>query len=41
MTEMLLQNLWKNHYKVQMQRQNKLLQNLERKYAEGIQKQQW
>ena len=41
MPEMLLQNLWKNHYKVRMQRQNELLQNLERKYAEGIQTQQW
>ena len=28
MPEMLLQNLWKNHYKVHMQRQNELLQNL-------------
>ena len=25
----------KNHYKVRMKRQNKLLQILERKYAEG------
>ena len=38
---MLLQNLWKNHYKVRTQDQNKLLQNLERKYAEGIQAQKW
>ena len=28
-------------YKVRMQRQNKLLQNLDMKYAEGIQTQQW
>ena len=41
MPEMLLQILWKNHYKVRMQRKNKLLQNLERKYAEVIQTQQW
>ena len=38
---MLLQNLLTNYYKVRMQMQNKLLQNLERKYAEGIQTQQW
>ena len=37
---MLLQNLRKNYYKVHMQRQNKLLQNLERKYAKGMQTQQ-
>ena len=37
---MLLQNLLKNHYKVRMQGQNKLLQKLDRKYAEGIQTQQ-
>ena len=37
---MLLQIIWKNHYKVDMQRKNKLLQNLERKYAEVIQTQQ-
>ena len=41
MPEMLLQNLWKNRYKVHIQEQNKPLQNLERKYAEGIQTQQW
>ena len=37
MPEMLLKNLWKNHYKVRMQGQNKL----ERKYPEGRQTQQW
>ena len=41
MPEMQLQKIWKNHYKVGMQRQIKLLQNLERKYEEGIQTQQW
>ena len=40
MPEMLLQKLLKNHYKVHIQGQNKLLQNLERKYAEGMQTQQ-
>ena len=38
MPEMLLQNLWKNHHKVHMQGQNKLRQNLERKYADAGQK---
>ena len=37
---MLLQIIWKNHYKVRMKRKNKLLQNLVRKYAEVIQTQQ-
>ena len=41
MPEMLLKNVWKNCYRVHMQRQNKLLQNLERKYAEGMQTQKW
>ena len=36
MPKMLLQNF----YMVHMQRQNKLLQNLDRKYAEDIQAQQ-
>ena len=36
MPETLLQN----RYKVSMQRQNRFLKNLERKYAEGIQTQQ-
>ena len=40
MPEMQLQKIWKNHYKVGMQRQIKLLQNLGRKYEEGIQTQQ-
>ena len=40
MPEMLLQNLFKNHYKVPMQMQNELLQNLERKYADDVQTQQ-
>ena len=40
MPEMLVQNLLKNLCKVHIQRHNKLLQNLERKYAEGIQTQQ-
>ena len=34
MPEMLVQNLWKNHYKMLMQRQNKPLQNLDRKYTQ-------
>ena len=41
MPEVLLQNLWKNHYKVRIQKLIKLLQNLEKKCAEGIQIQQW
>ena len=40
MPEMQPQKIWKNNYKVGMQRQTKLLQKLERKYAEGIQTQQ-